>query len=71
MSDPYPDAVNLMFVAVMGALLTVGLRTGSFAPLAPQVTRTETPKAYWIGLCICALIVIRSLATLIWLALRG
>jgi hypothetical protein len=70
MHDPYPDAVDLAFVAVMGALLTVGVRTGSFAPLFPMVTRSETPKSYWLGVAVTGIIVFSSLAKLVSLALR-
>jgi hypothetical protein len=70
MHDPYPDAVDLAFVAVMGALLTVGVRTGSFAPLFPMVTRSEMPKSYWLGVAVTGIIVFSSLAKLVSLALR-
>jgi hypothetical protein len=70
MHDPYPDAVDLAFVAVMGALLTVGVRTGSFAPLFPMVTRSETPKSYWLGVAVTGIIVFSSLAKLVSLTLR-
>ena len=70
MHDPYPDAVDLAFVAIMGALLTVGERTGSFAPLFPLVTRSETPKSYWLGVAVTGIIVFSSLAKLVSLALH-
>ena len=70
MHDPYPDAVDLAFVAIMGALLTVGVRTGSFAPLFPLVTRSETPKSYWLGVAVTGIIVFSSLAKLVSLALH-
>ena len=70
MVTPYPHAVDLAFVAVMGALLTVGVRTGSFAPLFPMVTRSETPKSYWLGVGVTGLIVLSSLAKLALLAIH-
>jgi hypothetical protein len=66
----YPDAVDIMFVAVIGALFTMGATTGSFAPLLPTVTRSETPKKFWFGMMVCALIVISNLAQLAWLVFR-
>ena len=71
MESRYPEAVDLMFVAVIGALFTVALRSGSFAPLVPTVTRAETPKTYWFGLTVCAVIVLPNLARLLLLVLHS
>ena len=56
---------GIFFLAVLGATATVGLRTGSLAPLFPALTRSETPGKYWFGIGACAAIILANVANLL------
>jgi hypothetical protein len=43
------DWMRVFFVALMGASLTMALRTGSLWPVFPNVRRTEAPRKFWLG----------------------
>jgi hypothetical protein len=49
---------GIFFVAILGATATVGLRTGSLAPLFPEISRAETPVKFWFGIGSCAAIIL-------------
>lgn len=52
------DWLHVAFVAVMGASLTMALRTGTLWPGFPTVTRKDAPKKYWLGVAIYGFFVI-------------
>lgn len=55
---------GLLFVAVCGALLTVGFRTGSLAPMCPELTRNKHPIMFWSLISFAGLVVAVSLIRL-------
>jgi hypothetical protein len=56
---------NILIVAMAGATATVGLRSGDLRPFSRTITRDATPRKYWIGIGVCALIVLLSIASTI------
>ena len=44
------DWVHVLFVGVMGASLTMALRTGTLWPIFPNVTRAIAPRKFWLGI---------------------
>jgi hypothetical protein len=44
------DWLHVFFVAVMGASLTMALRTGTLWPVFPTVTRAAAPRKFWLGI---------------------
>ena len=63
--------VGIFLLAMFGAALTVGLRTGSLAPYYPTVTRSGTPGKYWVTMAACAAIIALNIFNLIWKGLLG
>ena len=57
---------GIFFVAILGATLTVGLRTGSLAPFYPAVSRADAPRKFWVVMVACAAIVVLNIVNLIW-----
>jgi hypothetical protein len=53
--------IGLLMVAILGGLLTVGLRTGSFAPMYPDITRAERPVWFWLIMSFAAFVVAANL----------
>jgi hypothetical protein len=49
---------GIFFVAILGTVVTVGLRTGSLAPFDTTTTRTATPVRFWliIGFCVAGVV---------------
>jgi hypothetical protein len=52
---------GIFFVAILGTIVTVGLRTGSLAPLDTTTTRTATPVRFWLIMGFCAAGVVGNL----------
>ena len=46
---------GVLWTAMFGTFLSVGLKTGSLAPHFPTVTRTEKPRIFWVSMVFCAL----------------
>jgi len=63
------DLMHVALVAVAGASLTVGLRTGSLAPIFPTVTRAKAPGKFWLGIGCYSLFVIVFFVGLIFVLL--
>jgi len=59
--------LNVLVLAVLGATATVGLKTGALGPLFPTVTRIATPKRYWLGIAVCASLVVFNIVRLMLL----
>jgi hypothetical protein len=57
---------GIFFVALLGTVLTVGLTTGSLAPLYPTASRTTHPLKYWTVMIACGAIVALNIINLIW-----
>jgi hypothetical protein len=57
--------VGLVFIVLLAAAATVGLRTGSLAPYWPSVSRTESPKKFWTVIGLCAAVVIVNIVNLL------
>jgi hypothetical protein len=65
MSLPFEtNWIGLLFVATLGALATIGLKTGSLAPLFPALTRSDTPVKFWLAVVGCILVVTVNVARL-------
>jgi len=52
------DWLHVLFVAVLGATLTVAFKTGSLAPVFPGVTRQQSPRKFWLGVAFCSFFVV-------------
>ena len=48
---------GIVFVAMLGAALTVGLTTGSLAPIYPSVSRSTAPRKFWLVMFGCAVVI--------------
>jgi mannitol-specific phosphotransferase system IIBC component len=57
---------GIFLLALFGAALTVGLRTGSLAPYYPTVSRDEAPAKFWIVMAACAAILLINALNLLW-----
>ena len=44
------DWARVAFVAVMAASLTTALKIGSLAPMFRDVTRSNAPRKFWVGI---------------------
>ena len=56
--------LGIFFLAVLGATITEGLRRGSL-PLAPAISRSETPVKFWLILAACAAMILVNIANLL------
>jgi hypothetical protein len=56
---------GLVFVAMLAATATVGLKTGSLWPMLPGITREEKPTAFWWAIGLCVAIVLLNIVNLI------
>ena len=52
------DYLHGFFVAVMGASLTMALKTGSLWPVFPTVTRAKAPRKFWLGIALYSFFVV-------------
>ena len=57
---------GIFFIVLLGATLTVGLTTGSLAPVYPAVSRTQAPHRFWLVMFACAAVVALNIFNLIW-----
>jgi hypothetical protein len=65
------DWLHVLFVAVLGSALTMAIKTGSFAPVFPQVTRQETPGKFWLWVGFCSFFVVGFFVGIIFLLIAG
>jgi hypothetical protein len=49
--------LGIFVVAMLGAVLTVGLRTGSLAHYYPTISRTGAPWKFWLVMFGCAVVI--------------
>ena len=56
---------GLVFLAFLATGLTMGLRTGTWAPMCPEVSRSDHPVAFWLFTLFGALMVVGTLISLI------
>jgi hypothetical protein len=59
------DWLHVFFVAVMGASLTIALRSGTLWPVFPNVRRTAAPVKFWLGIAFYSFFVIGFLAGIV------
>jgi len=45
---------GIFFVATLATIVTVGLMTGSLAPIYPTLSRTGAPVKFWLVMAFCA-----------------
>jgi len=57
---------GIFLLALFGAALTVGLKTGSLAPYYPTVSRDEAPVKFWIVMVACVAIPLINVLNLLW-----
>jgi len=59
------DWLHVAFVAVMGASLTMALKTGTLRPVFPNVRRDEAPAKFWLGISFYSFFVVGFFAGLL------
>jgi len=57
---------GIVLLIFMGSAATVGMITGSLAPLFPSVSRAQRPLRFWSVMVVCAAVVSLNLVRFIW-----
>jgi hypothetical protein len=57
---------GIVLLAFMGSAVTVGMTTGSLAPVFPSVSRAQHPGRFWSAMGICATLVCLNIVRFLW-----